>query len=126
MESFSPRTKTWVCASIQGGSAARAVEATATDDAMNARRASIGRKLLLLDVPEHRDRTLDHAAEAIGARRRRQGVLAQMDVRAVLHGARLQLGRDLLPARQVRRAGIGVAQPLDLGVARPAEIGLVA
>src|SRR6266446_4437028 len=41
MASFSPRTKTWACASIQAGWAARAAEATATDDAMNARRGSM-------------------------------------------------------------------------------------
>src|ERR1700761_3329879 len=79
---------------------------------------------ILLDVPEHRNRACHHAAEA--ARRGGQRVLAEMDVRAVLHRPGLQVEGDLLARLEVGRAGEGVAQALDLGIAWPAEVGLVA
>src|SRR5258708_29790497 len=64
-------------------------------------------KSVLADPPEDRDRARHHIAQP--ARGRRQGVLAELDVRADLDSPRLELGGDLLPAGHAGRPAEGTS-----------------
>src|SRR6186997_2141338 len=79
------------------------------------------------DAPQHRQAGVGHdAGDAVGAVGERDVPLAERQEDHVVHRPRLQRLGDRLALVLARRHAEGVAQLLDLGVARPAEQALVA
>src|SRR5262245_61483053 len=83
--------------------------------------------LLLADVPQHDQPGVRHdSVDAVGAIGERRRPLAERNVDHLFDRARLQVAGDLLALLVGLRKTVGVAQLLDLGIARPAEQSLVA
>src|SRR5215831_9289002 len=87
------------------------------------RRSSTG-LLLLLDVPQHRDRRVGDAGEGIAVSAA-GGVLPGRQIEGGLEGATLDLVGQLAALRFVGSGEPGHAQPLDCLVTRPAGEGPV-
>src|SRR5687768_768215 len=90
------------------------------------KRRRSGSIALLLDVPEHRRRSLQPAVDAVLAIGAEGLVLADDEVVTLLHHAVLNLERQLLLERLIGGARVVGAQLLQYLVARPAEPRLLA
>src|SRR4051794_21923662 len=88
--------------------------------------AALPASSLLRNAPQHDHRVGHDPLDTVGAIGERRVPLAEGNEHDVVHGARLQGGGNLLAFVLAASHAEGVAQLLDLGIARPAEQALVA